>query len=169
MYIKSFPTVLMLQNQVQKDSVCQDGSKDQAGKTAQFLDNQNNLFFLCAPLMLLAEPLHFLCPVWFLELDWGPGGDQQRRRELFQRSMQRVKEIKARRALEKSRLNDHATSEAKQPYKVKQRPPVPATCEVKLEPHKLRPDVQSKSSPAERSSSSRQKKVQPANEGIESF
>lgn len=81
--------------------------------------------------------------------------------------MQRVEEIKARRALEKSRSHGgHTPSEAKQPSRVKRRPPVAATCEVKSEPRK--PDVQSKSGATERTGSIRQSKVQPSHEGIES-
>lgn len=106
----------------------------------------------------LISALYFLLPVCFLEFDWGPGGDQQRRMELFQRSVQRAEEIKARRAQEK-----------RQQPKVKGRPLVAATCEAKSESRKQKPDVQSKSGSAERSGSIRQKRVEPSNEGIESF
>lgn len=160
----------MLQNHVQTESVFQDGSKDQTGKTAQPLDKKNNLIFFCRTLNVqYADPFEFLRLVWFLEVDWGAGGDQQRRQELFQRSVQRVEEIKARRALEKSHSNGPANPKTKQPSKVKCGPPVAATCEVTSEPRKPKPDVQSKSGTAERSSSYRQKKVHPKNEGIKSF
>ncbi|XP_075892081.1 centrosomal protein 295 isoform X3 [Nelusetta ayraudi] len=95
-------------------------------------------------------------PVCFLEFDWGPGGDQQRRMELFQRSVQRAEEIKARRAQEKRRQ-----------LKVKGRPLVAATCEAKSEPRKQKPDVQSKSGSAERSGSIRQKRVEPSHEAVD--
>lgn len=96
-------------------------------------------------------------PVCFLEFDWGPGGDQQRRMELFQRSVQRAEEIKARRAQEK-----------RQQPKVKGCPLVAANCEAKSEPRKQKPDVQSTSGSAERSASIRQKRVQPSNEAGDS-
>lgn len=78
--------------------------------------------------------------------------------ELFQRSVQRAEEIKARRAQEKRRQ-----------LKMKGRPLVAAICEAKSESRKQKPDVQSKSGSVERSGSIRQKRVEPSNEGIESF
>lgn len=93
----------------------------------------------------------FLRLVWYLEVDWDAGGDQQRRQELFQRSVQRVEEIKARRAV--GRSHSH--------FKVKH--------EIKSEPRKPKPDVQSKNGTEERSSSSGQKKVHTKNEGVKSF
>lgn len=151
--------------QEQKDSEFQDKSKDQSGKTAQLSDQQEPPALSLCPLTLTLFTLCIL--VWFLDLDSGPGGDQQRRRELFQRSTRRVEEMKARRALEKSRSNSQATPfEVKQPSRVKRLPPVAATCQVKSAPRRVKPDVKSKSCPAERPGFVRQKKVQPSNEGI---
>lgn len=109
-------------------------------------------------------------PVKFLEFHWGPGGDQQdvclqKRRDLLQRSLLRVEEIKARRAQGKSQSDVQIPSKAREQSKVKEHHPA-VTHEAKPELQKQKHNIQSKSGSAEQAGFIKQKKAQPSNQGI---